>query len=88
MGKGAGPLEATRFHWLFGLAGEGQAPFRIGSKISAIASASETLPRERLRFPALAPYLAVALQRSVGYLEIISVYLRQGQIEVGRDSVE
>ncbi|HBJ36685.1 MAG TPA: glycosyl hydrolase [Planctomycetaceae bacterium] len=30
---GADPLEASRFHSFFGLAGEGQAPFRIGLKI-------------------------------------------------------
>jgi len=29
---GADPLEAIRFHWVFGLAGESQTPFRIGSK--------------------------------------------------------
>jgi len=27
-----GPLEASRFYWFFGLAGEGQTPFRIGSQ--------------------------------------------------------
>jgi len=30
--KGSDPLEASRFHWFFGLAGEGQTPFRIGSE--------------------------------------------------------
>jgi len=30
--KGADPLEARRFHWVFGLAGHGQTPFRIGSE--------------------------------------------------------
>ena len=30
--KGAGPLEAIGFHWFFGLAREGQPPFRIGTQ--------------------------------------------------------
>ena len=30
--KGSDPLEATLFYWFFGLAGEGQTPFRIGSE--------------------------------------------------------
>jgi hypothetical protein len=31
--KGSDPLEASRFRRVFGLAGEGQTPFRIGSKL-------------------------------------------------------
>jgi len=30
--KGSDPLAASRFHWVFGLAGEGQTPFRIGAQ--------------------------------------------------------
>ena len=31
--KGADPLEASRLDWFYGLTGEGQPPFRIGSKM-------------------------------------------------------
>lgn len=30
--KGSDPLEASRLHWMFGLAGEGLTPFRTDSK--------------------------------------------------------
>jgi len=35
---GSDPLEASRFHWVFGLAGEGQTPFQIGSTAQAFGS--------------------------------------------------
>jgi hypothetical protein len=31
--KGSDPLEASPFYWFYGLTGEGQTPFRIGSKL-------------------------------------------------------
>jgi len=51
--KGSDPLEASRFHWLFCLAGEGQAPFRIGSNTSLEVTVSKKTsaqgPSERIK---------------------------------------
>jgi len=45
--KGSDPLEASRFHRVFGHAGEGQTPFRMGSKTWENAASSATHRIER-----------------------------------------
>ncbi len=42
-GKGSDPLEASHFHCVSGLAGEGQTPFRTGSKALDVKIIHDTL---------------------------------------------